>query len=337
MRPMYRPLICMSLLTCALNAEDPWRLTFGAWGDVGSTAWETKVSYLADPISRLEYTTVGAGFYGDAQWQISPKWALEFGGRVGGAVSGTLNDQDWVHGQLLISDTESDIELGSPMLRGYARVRWDIQPDEGEGRLSVHAGLNASYERLHAEGIVWNNPVSYSLNFGTFLPDGIGLSPIGERFQNTRVISNTLGWIGPSLGGSLAVPLGENITLEGSANWTPIAYLYMIDTHHVRDDYIDGRDLVLDAAATSIELTVDFRWQISDILDLHFGADFLGVGTYSDAVNVVESPISINGIIDGIEARRDPFVRAYMDLTRQTFGPITQRRGGLRAGMSWNF
>jgi hypothetical protein len=316
--------LCATVLAAVEPAAPAsgWSVDFGGWIGSGATDWSTSVSYLADPLSKLEYDYVAAGPQVAARYAPGQNWELRLDARLGQVLEGTLRDRDWTHGQTLFSDTESDLRTDPALVHAQAQCDWTLMRND-RGRIGLWAGLRFEHERLVAEGLRWNTPVSWGIDGGTGFIDSLYLNPPGTWYVDEDVITNRVTRVAPGIGIHARQRLGENWLLEASFGLEPATYVRMTDTHHLRWDYLGSRDLVLEGFA--------FGSQGSLALRRHFGPQwsaYLGLISEStvstDTLDVVESPFSWVGYLDYLRSSRDPGILIYNSLTQQTYGPVAQ-------------
>ena len=150
-----------------------------------------------------------------------------FGG--GWLTDGSLDDEDFLAGQIKFSDTFSSLD-GDDTFYGTIDVGQDFTLiDNGPFVvISPFVGINYWQETVDGFGARCNR-------------DDVGGALCGSPGTvavpfTTRVITNDQGWASIRLGAELKAKFWDRLTLRGDAAIVPGAYLWAEDSHYLRAD-----------------------------------------------------------------------------------------------------
>lgn len=205
------------------------------WHSEGKTRFSINSSgvdrTLGNPTSILRYDGMD-GFAGEFFWFARNETDTFFKGFIGGGGlnNGSLDDEDYLAGQIKFLDTFSRIK-GGDMVYGTIDVGQRFTLADGPTArvtLGPLVGFNFWQETAEAFGVRCN-------------PDDVGglfCGPPGSvpiPFSG-QVITNEANWASLRLGAELKVRLWDRLTLVGDAAVLPVAYVWNNDSHLLRAD-----------------------------------------------------------------------------------------------------
>jgi hypothetical protein len=217
-------------------SEPRWELGARFWASEGKTRFDINSSKsnprLGNPTSVLSYDDMEA-YSGEFTWYARNETNTFAKGFVGGGglSGGSLDDEDFLAGQVKNSDTYSKLD-GDDLIYGTIDLGQRFVLLDGGTKLSVSPliGFNFWQENALAYGIRCNPDD---------VPDQESLcghpGEINEPFS-TKVIGNTVNWASLRLGAELRVKLWDRLSLIGDAAVLPVAAVWTYDSHFLRND-----------------------------------------------------------------------------------------------------
>ncbi len=216
------------------NDQPQWELGMRYWWSEGSTRFGVNSSrqapILGNPTSTLSYDDVTANSL-EFVWGVRNESRTFFKGFVGGGWldGGSLDDEDYLAGQIKFSDTYSRLD-GESMGFGTMDVGQDFTVLDGKSVVVVSPFVGFNY---------WQETVN---GFGARCnADDVGGAFCGSPGSvavpfSTKVISNKASWSSLRLGAEVTAQFWDRLTLRGDAAILPVAYLWNEDSHLLRSD-----------------------------------------------------------------------------------------------------
>ena len=216
------------------NPEPQWELGMRYWYSEGSTRFDINSSQrapiLGNPTSTLNYDGIDANSL-EFVWAVRNEARTFFKGFVGGGwlSGGSLDDEDYLAGQIKFSDTYSRLD-GESMGYGTIDVGQDFTLIDNKARVVVSPFIGFNYWQETVDG--------YGARCNADDVGGFFCGPPGsiEVPFSTEVITNKASWSSLRLGAELKAKLWDRLTLRGDAAIVPLAYLWNQDSHYLRRD-----------------------------------------------------------------------------------------------------
>ena len=241
----------------------PAAMAPAARGELGARYWlstgETKVSHNAqgsnpafgNPTSILTYENLDANsleIFGRSL--LGRNWFLKGMLGVGTINAGSLDDEDYLRGQVKFSDTTSAITEGS-LSYGTIDVgrQWVLK--EGAVNLGVFGGFSQWTEEYEASGAT---ATVGSIN----IDNSIKVITYNVRWRALRV-----GFAGQFVFGRAR--LGVDLAL------VPYAKFYAEDSHHLRSDLGPVPNIIDSGEGYGVQAEAEFRYEIARRTELGVG------------------------------------------------------------------
>ena len=215
-------------------SEPRWELGARYWWSDGKTSFNFTSSkidpLLGNPTSKLTYDGTN-GNSAEFVWRAKNESNTFAKGFVGGGWlnGGTLDDQDFLAGQVKFSDTSSKIG-GNSLLYGTIDVGQDFTFLDRAMKVTFgpFVGFNFWQETATAFGARCNRD---DVDGAVCGPPGFIAVPF-----STKAIQNEPNWASLRLGGELRVKLWDRLSLIADAAALPVAYVWNEDSHFLRKD-----------------------------------------------------------------------------------------------------
>ena len=242
------------------SVDRGWELGGRFWWSTGKTQWSHNAQGVqpafGNPTSVLVYDRLNAQsveLYGAKRWNSGFFVAGNAGlGRIYG---GSLNDQDFLAGQVKFSETSSSISEGA---LGYLTVDGGYDFVRGyRSSLGVFGGFNYWTEHVEASGASVVVPAG-----------GTGVS------NGTKVITNEMRWYSLRVGLAGRVQVGDSFNLSGSVAAVPAAVLRNDDSHHLRSDLGSTPNITMDATGYGVQLDGEARYTLFKRTDIGLGVRY---------------------------------------------------------------
>ena len=216
------------------SSEPRWELGARYWWSEGKTGFDINSSkknpLLGNPTSTLTYDGM-EGNSAEFMWSARNESNTFAKGFIGGGWlnSGSLDDEDFLAGQIKFSDTFSKIK-GDDLIYGTIDVGQDFTLLNRQTKVTVGPFVGFNFWQEDAE--------SYGGRCNRDDVDGLVCGPPGfiEVPFTTKFIGNEANWASLRLGAELKVKLWDRLTLKGDAAVLPVAYLWNDDSHYLRKD-----------------------------------------------------------------------------------------------------
>jgi len=216
------------------NDQPQWELGLRHWYSEGKTRFDVNSSrqapILGNPTSTLTYDGIDANSL-EFVWGVRNESRTFFKGFVGGGWldGGSLDDEDYLAGQIKFSDTYSSLD-GESMGFGTMDIGQDFTVVDGKAVvvISPFVGFNYWQETVNGFGARCNADDVGGAFCG---PPGSVAVPF-----STEVISNKASWSSLRLGAEFKARFWDRLTLRGDAAILPVAYLWNEDSHFLRSD-----------------------------------------------------------------------------------------------------
>jgi hypothetical protein len=257
--------------------EVVWTVEGRYWHSNGETSYSIDSSQInpafGNPTSRLRYQElegrsgeievrgdeVGTGLFGKAMLGL---------GRIS---SGTMNDQDWLTGQVLFSDTTSQVRNGT---LAYVVI-------DGGSRLAALSAGPISTGIFAGYGFWRENAPAYGARCN---PDDMGnvFCPLDVDLISpaTTGVTNQVNWHMLRLGAETNLKIGSILTLSGEVAVIPIAFLANDDFHHYRSDLGPVPNVFHQAPAFGIQAQAVANIHLTPNWSVGAGARYWQIETY---------------------------------------------------------
>ena len=244
------------------NPEPQWELGMRYWWSEGKTRFDinsTRVNpRLGNPTSTLTYDDIGASSL-EFVFAVRNETRTFFKGFVGGGWlnGGSLDDEDYLAGQIKFSDTYSRLD-GDGMVYGTMDIGQDFTLIDRNASVVVSPFIGFNYWEESVDGYGARcNPDDVG---GAFCgPPGSVPVPFG-----TKVINNTSQWSSLRLGAELKAKLWNRLTLRTDATVLPIAYLWNDDSHFLRSDLGPVPNIEDSGSGWGYQLEGEVRLDVTD-------------------------------------------------------------------------
>ncbi len=243
------------------------------WWSEGKTKFSIDSSKLnpalfGSPTSTLTYDNVQANT-GEFTFRARTESNWIAKGFVGGGVlnGGNLDDRDFDAGQVMISDTASNLD-GNGFVYGTLDVGKRFTLGGGPTTVSVSPfmGFNLWQEQIEAWG-------------ARCKPDDVDGALCGPAGSirvpfTTKVISDTEGFAGLRIGGELQVKLYDRFTFIGDAAAVPYAHITNDDSHRLRSDLGPGPNITDSGSGWGYQLEGELRVALTPCWSLGSGVRY---------------------------------------------------------------
>ena len=231
------------------------------WQSVGSTRFNFNSSRqnraLGNPTSVLKYDDMDA-YSGEFFWYARNETGTFAKGFVGGGGlnAGSLDDEDYLAGQVKFSDTYSRLK-GDDLIYGTIDVGQHFTLIDRADKLwlSPFIGFNFWQETATAYGARCNNDDIHGAVCG---PVGTVVVPF-----STQVIENQANWSSLRLGGELKAKIWDRFSVIGEAAVLPVAYLWNEDSHFLRGDLGRSPNIVDRGLGWGYQLEAALRYDLT--------------------------------------------------------------------------
>jgi hypothetical protein len=231
------------------------------WWSEGKTKFSIDSSKfdptLGSPTSTLTYDNVQAN---TAEFVFRARtegnwFAKGFvgGGPLGG---GTLDDRDFFNGQVMFSDTSSNLD-GNGFVYGTLDLgkRFTLADGPTMVTFGPYMGFNLWQEQIEAWG-------------ARCRPDDVGGAVCGPAGKlavpfGTKVINDTQDFAGLRIGGELQVKLYDRFTFIGDAAALPYTFITNEDSHRLRNDLGPGPNIVDSGSGFGYQLEAELRMDLT--------------------------------------------------------------------------
>jgi hypothetical protein len=241
---------CVAALAGPASAVE-FEPSIQTWLSRGKTTWNHNAQpanpALGNPTSQLTYSDMKADII---ELGLTVRHREFFGSVTVGTGSidgGTLQDEDWLAGQVKISDTNSVIKgdtLYYWMIDVGRNVFWSERSTAG-----VFVGFGQYYETIDAFGVTDN------LNGGFRLVSA-----------STKVISNDARWSFVRVGVNGKLSPWAPLTLSAELAYVPYVDLNNEDSHYLRNDLGPVPNIHMDGSGDGL------MWQVEGRLTIFTGA-----------------------------------------------------------------
>jgi hypothetical protein len=216
------------------SSEPRWELGARYWWSDGKTSFNftsSKINpLLGNPTSKLTYDGTN-GNSAEFVWRAKNESNTFAKGFVGGGWlnGGSLDDQDFLAGQVKFSDTSSKIG-GNSLLYGTIDIGQDFTL------------LDRATKVIFGPFLGFNFLQETATAFGARCEpddvDGAVCGPPGfiEVPFSTKVIRDTSNWASLRLGGELRVKLWDRLSLIGDGAMLPVTAVWDYNSHYLRKD-----------------------------------------------------------------------------------------------------
>lgn len=240
------------------------------WVSWGNTKWSHDASsvnpLLGNPTSELEYKDLSSyvvELNGEVRFRNGMFGRAQFG--YGAIDDGTLIDDDYAAGQILLSRTESDID-GDHLW--YVNADFGLQvvnfPNK-RGRLRVFGGFQHWREINVAQGVLQVECIAI----------GVLCSPPGNRnFVGQDVITNTVKWSSIRVGVDSLFRFTRRFQVDGTVVAIPVTWLQNEDIHHLRTDLQQDPSFEMTGFGYGVNLEVGATYWVLPQWSLHAGFRF---------------------------------------------------------------
>ena len=252
MRAFLLGLACVAALARPAAAVE-FEPAIQIWNTNGSTTWNHNAKpanpAFGNPTSQLTYSGMKSSIF---EVGLTVRHREFFGTAalgIGSIDGGNLQDEDWLAGQVKISDTNSAI-------KGDALYYWMIDVGRNvlwseRATLGAFVGVGQYYENIDAFGVTDN------LNNGAIL--------VSSR---TKVISNEATWTFVRLGLNGKVSPWGPLMLTAEFAYVPYVDLHNEDSHYLRNDLGPVPNIHMDGSGDGV------MWQVEARYTLFTGAAF---------------------------------------------------------------
>lgn len=216
------------------NDEPQWELGIRYWWSEGKTRFDVNSSrqtpIFGNPTSTLVYDGINANAL-EFVFGVRNETETFFKGFVGGGwlEGGSLDDEDFLAGQIKFSDTYSTLD-GDDLIYGTIDIGQDFTLIDNGPSVVISPFVGFNYWEETVDG--------YGARCNADDVGGIFCGPAGSVAVpfTTRVITNKATWSSLRLGAELKAKLWNRLTLRGDAAILPVAYLWNDDSHYLRTD-----------------------------------------------------------------------------------------------------
>jgi hypothetical protein len=240
--------------------EPHYELGARYWWSEGKTRFSIDSSKLnstlGSPTSTLTYDNVQANT-GEFTFRARDEGNWFAKGFVGGGLltGGNLDDRDFEAGQVMFSDTSSNLD-GNGFVYGTLDVGKRFTLGGGPTRVSVspYIGFNLWQEQIEAWG-------ARCKAVDVHLPPPLDCGPAGSIAVpfTTKVINDTESFAGLRIGGELQVKLYDRFTFIGDAAAVPYAHITNEDSHRLRPDLGPGPNIEDSGSGWGYQLEGELR------------------------------------------------------------------------------
>jgi hypothetical protein len=242
-------------------SEPRWELGARYWWSDGKTSFNFTSSkidpLLGNPTSKLTYDGTN-GNSAEFVWRAKNESNTFAKGFVGGGWlnGGTLDDQDFLAGQVKFSDTSSKIG-GNSLLYGTIDVGQDFTLLDRAMKVTFgpFVGFNFWQETATAFGARCNRD---DVDGAVCGPPGFIAVPF-----STKAIQNEPNWASLRLGGELRVKLWNRLSLIADAAALPVAYVWNEDSHFLRKDIGTVPNIVDRGTGWGYQLEAEARYDFT--------------------------------------------------------------------------
>lgn len=286
------------------NAEPQWELGLRYWWSEGKTRFDINSSrsspIYGNPTSTLTYDGIDANAL-EFVWAVRNEARTFFKGFIGGGWldGGSLDDEDFLAGQIKFSDTYSRLD-GDSLGYGTIDVGQDFTLVDAAPRvvLSPFIGFNYWEETVDGYGVRCNRDDVDGVFCGP--PDSVRVP------FSTEVISNNAAWSALRLGAEVKARLWDRLTLRGDAAILPVAYLWNEDSHFLRSDLGPTPNIEDSGTGWGYQLEGEVRLDLSRNWALGAGvrywyaetngkSDFINVGLTSELQDFTSERFGVFG------------------------------------------
>ncbi len=279
--------------------EPAFQMGVRYWASEGSTSFSIDSArvnpLLGSPTSVLDYDGMqGRTIEYTLRAENPNQWFFKGFAGGGWLSGGSLDNEDYLAGQVKFSDTYSSIE-GDSMLYGTVDIgkRFTVSTNGPQVDVSPFVGFNYWGETADAYGARCNG--------GTLCPAGDNLIAPGSR-----AIRNEMNWYSLRLGTEVRAKFFDRVTLIGEFALLPVAGLYNEDSHLYRDDLGPVPNIVSDGtgwgyqveAAAQVDITQNwaltggFRYWYAET---DGSTEFVNSGTTVDLHDFTSERIGVYG------------------------------------------
>jgi hypothetical protein len=214
--------------------ESQFQVGIRYWQSVGSTHFSINSSrrnpQLGNPTLVLKYDDM-EGYSGEFFWSAMNETGTFAKGFIGGGGlnGGSLDDEDYLAGQIKFSDTNSRIK-GDDLIYGTIDAGQHFKLIDRADKLwfSPFIGFNFWQETATGYGVRCNRDQVDDTYCAT---PGTALAPF-----STEVIENQANWSSLRLGAELKANLWQRLNLIAEGAILPVAYVWNEDSHFLRRD-----------------------------------------------------------------------------------------------------
>lgn len=294
-------------------SPDPqWELGMRTWWSEGQTHYNFNSSRVApilgNPTSVLDYDGLSGGSL-EFIWAVRSDSRTVFKGFIGGGWinGGSLDDEDYLTGQIKFSDTYSRVE-GSGFGYGTIDLGQDFTLFVADRRvvLTPFIGFNYWQETVDAYGARCNRDDVGGAFCG---PPGSIAVPFG-----VEVITNKASWSSWRLGAELNTRIRDRLTFRTDLALLPVAYLWNEDSHYLRSDLGRLPNRTDEGTGWGYQLEAELRYDLTDNWALGAGlrywyaetggkTDFLNLGLGGTTVELNEFSSERFGVFSNLTYR----------------------------------
>ena len=184
---------------------------------------------------------------------------------LGSIVDGQIVDRDFFVGQLLFSDTTSDVKDGNLQFAMFD-IGWAFTPSP-QLRLGVFAGYHYWNEKVTAYGVL--------CNITSILGCTAGQAPIGF---DVAVLRYEPTWHAVRIGFDSRFRIDERWSVSGEAVAIPYASLQNKDSHLLRTDLGPSPNVITDSNyAYGVEAELFLNYAVTPNIEISAGARYWGL------------------------------------------------------------
>jgi hypothetical protein len=262
------------------DPDTGWEVGIRWWQSRGKTQWSHNAQgaapFFGNPTSVLTYDKLDAGSLEIVAAKRFSRGFFLSGNLGGGNIHhGTLNDADYLAGQVKFSETNSSVTDGDltylTLDAGYDFL------NSWRGSLGLFGGFNYWNERVVASGLT------------SVVPAGASGIP-----NNVAVITNDARWYSMRIGVTGRLRIGDSLNLSATVAAVPYTRLHNDDSHHLRSDLGPTPNITMQGNGYGGQAEAEARYRIFKSTDIGLGVRYWKLKATGDIQFAGSSSLPLN-------------------------------------------